>query len=113
MDASTGLLLVAAPGWVLATLGIDGVPEASLIFLRWIGVFVGSVGLSYALVRRGDREGETVWRITALVRTLVAVFVTASIAAGALVPSWVGVAATDALVAGVQFVGLRRGWWGR
>lgn len=109
MDASTGVLLVACPEWVLATLGINGVGAESIVFLRWIGVFVGSVGLSYGLVLRG--EGETVWKVTALVRVLVAVFVTASIVAGSLVPAWAGVAVTDAVVAVVQIVGLRKRWW--
>ncbi|GAA5484261.1 hypothetical protein [Haloferula sargassicola] len=109
MDATTGLLLVFCPAWVLAALKIEGVSPESLVFLRWIGVFVGSVGLSYGWALRG--AGETVWKFTALVRTLVAAFVTVSIVDGSLVPAWAGVAATDAVVAVVQMVGLRKRWW--
>jgi hypothetical protein len=107
MDASTGVLLVFCPGWVLAVLGIAPMAGESLVFLQWIGVFVGAVGLSYALALKGEREGETVWAFTALVRAMVAVFVTANIAGGALEPAWAGVAATDAVVAVVQGIGLR------
>lgn len=111
MDAVTGLLLITVPEWVLSVLGIGGVDPCSLVFLRWIGVFVGSVGLSYAFALRGSREAETVWGFTAGVRALVAVFVTVSIVRGALAPAWAGVAVTDAVVAVVQAVGLVKRWW--
>lgn len=109
MDASTGVLLVACPAWVLAVLGIAPLEAESLVFLRWVGVFVGAVGLSYGLALRGG--GPVVWTFTAGVRGLVAVFVTANIATGSLEPAWAGVAATDAVVAVVQVIGLAKRWW--
>lgn len=111
MDASTGLLLLAFPERVLAMLGIDAAGLGPTILLRWIGVFVAAVGLSYGLALKGDREGETVWCFTTGVRALVAAFVTSSILLGALEPAWWGVAATDAVVAVVQGAGLWRRWW--
>lgn len=109
MDAATGVLLVVCPAWVISVLGIGGVAPESLVFLKWIGVFVGAVGFSYGWALRG--EGVMVWRFTALVRGMVAVFVTASIVDGSLAPAWAGVAVTDAVVAVVQVLGLRKGWW--
>jgi hypothetical protein len=110
--------LVLAPGLVTALLGIPGLP-AEPIFLRWIGVFVGGVGLAYLFpflpgarppglaVRLG-----VVIEVTALIRTLVAVFVTFATAARALPAAWLSVAATDAALAAVQVAMLRRGFFG-
>lgn len=109
MDATTGILLVCCPAWVLGAIGVDSMGEESMVFLRWIGVFVGAVGMSYAFAFRGD--GPAVWRFTALVRMLVAAFVTTNLFSGSLPPAWAGVAVTDAVVAGVQIVGLARRWW--
>ena len=55
MDAVTGLLLIAAPAAVLQLLEIPPPSQEALEFLRWIGVFVLAVGLSYglALGKRG------------------------------------------------------------
>ena len=111
MDASTGILLLACPAWVLSILQIEGVGEGSLIFLRWIGVFVGGVGIGYAQVFRGWRQAETVWRMTAWIRGGVAAFVTMSIVTGSLSPAWAAVAITDAVVAFIQAWGLTKGWW--
>lgn len=111
MDASTGVMLVFLPELVLRIFKIEGVEAGSLDFLRWIGVFVGSVGLSYGLALKGRTEGEVVWAITSLVRILVALFLAVQIAAGRMPMAWAGVAATDAVVAVVQLIGLRRSWW--
>ncbi|MCU0797658.1 MAG: hypothetical protein MUF31_17185 [Akkermansiaceae bacterium] len=109
MDALTGLMLIVCPAWVLSQLGLAEMAGESMLFLRWIGVFVASVGMSYAWAFRGD--GSAVWRFTSLVRVMVAVFVTANIVAGSLAPAWAGVAVTDAVVAAVQIYGLVRRWW--
>ncbi len=111
MDALTGLLLILAPGPVLKMLGVAPPPPESLVLLSWIGVFVMAVGLSYsmALGRRG--RAEAVWGFTALVRIMVAVFLTIQILAGTMASAWALVGISDAFVAVVQFVILRRGWW--
>lgn len=111
MDALTGLLLVVFPAWVLQCLRIAPPAPDALVFLSWIGVFVGGVGLSYLLALGDRRSGKTVWMFTALVRTLVAVFVIAQIDIGSLAPAWLMVALTDAVVAVVQMAVVRAGWW--
>lgn len=111
MDALTGLLLVVTPAATLQLLNIIPPSADALIFLSWIGVFVGAVGLSYGLVLINRRRGPTVWMFTALVRGLVGVFVVCQIAAENLSLQWVAVALTDLLVAGVQLSVLRARWW--
>lgn len=111
MDALTGLLLIVVPGLVLRLLGIDPVAEESLVFLRWIGVFVMSVGLSYGLCLRGRAAAETVWAFTGTARFLVCVFLLGQVVTHHLEPAWLLVAVSDGAVAIVQFIGLRAAWW--
>ena len=112
MDAITGLLLIIAPALVLHLLKIAPPSAESLIYLSWIGVFVMAVGLSYALALGGRRlRGETVWIFTALVRILVAVFLTVRILDGSLAPAWAAVAISDGSVALIQGIIVRKGWW--
>ncbi|MBK1883058.1 hypothetical protein JIN85_11570 [Luteolibacter pohnpeiensis] len=111
MDASTGLLLVTAPVVTLKWMGIPPLDQAAWVFLSWIGVFVAAVGLSYGWVFRGEREGETVWFFTGLVRLLVAVFLVVKILGGALPMAWITVAITDAVVGAGQWFFVRAGWW--
>lgn len=111
MDAITGLLLVVSPTLLLRWLQVPPFDLTALVFLSWMGVFIGSVGLSYGLVLRGNREGEAVWIFTATIRTLVAIFVIVKITVGELPMPWALVAATDGMVAIGQFVLLRAGWW--
>ena len=112
MDALTGLLLVIAPAGVLRLLKIEAPSADALVFLSWIGVFVMAVGLSYGLALGRHRgRGETVWAFTALVRMLVALFLTVKIVGGALDSAWAVVALSDASVAVVQIAILRKGWW--
>lgn len=112
MDALTGLLLVLSPAFVLGLLGIAPPAAEALTFVSWIGIFVMAVGLSYAFALSSQPgRGETVWSFTALIRLLVALFLTVKITTGALVPAWGIVAASDAAVALVQILILRKGWW--
>lgn len=112
MDALTGLLLVISPTLVLSLLRITPPSAETLPFISWIGIFVMAVGLSYglALSTRVGR-GETVWSFTALVRLLVALFLLVKITTGVLPLAWGIVAASDAAVAVVQIIILRKGWW--
>ncbi len=111
MDALTGILLVLAPATVLKLLGIGQPSADALVYLSWMGVFVGGVGLSYALVVADRHSGQTVWKFTALVRVLVAVFVAWHVVGGSLAPAWATVALTDSVVAVVQMALVRAGWW--
>jgi len=111
MDACTGMLLIFTPAQVLALLQIPPIGNESMLFLRWIGVFVAGVGLSYlfALGRRG--QGEMIWYATALIRAMVAVFLTTSTLTGEMPMAWLAVAIADALVAVIQVAIIRAGWW--
>ena len=88
-----------------------------MVFVRYIGVFVLSVGLTYLwavafwpLTSHAHLGWSTQWKITALVRTLVAVFVVGQIASLALESRWIGVALSDGAFATIQWIGLRKGW---
>ena len=111
MDGLTGLLLVVVPGLVLKLIGVVPVSADALVYLSWMGVFVGGVGLSYAIAVGDWRMGKAVWMVTALVRVLVAVFVAWRIVDGSLAGAWVTVALTDLVVAVVQMAVVRAGWW--
>jgi hypothetical protein len=115
-DTGTGALLIAAPEWTLRLMGLHLIPQP-VVFVRYIGVFVLSVGLTYlwALARwpltsHAHIGWATQWKITALVRLLVAVFVFWQVASGGLEIGWIMVAISDAAFATVQWVGLRNGW---
>jgi hypothetical protein len=117
MDSLTGLLLMAAPGFTLRLMGLS-VSPGEWIWISWIGAFVFAIGSCYFFalkppIDRGSRVGcAMVWRMTASARTVVALFLTGKIVSGALDQGWVTVAITDAVVATVQWIGLKRGWVG-
>lgn len=115
MDATTGLLLMLAPASTLRLMGLQSIGAEAQVFLSWMGAFVFSVGASYFPVLRGNDpgRGETVWRMTSLVRAVVAAFVVTKVAQGVLEPLWLSVALTDALVAMGQWIGIRKKWWHR
>ena len=113
-DALTGVLLLAAPAATLQLMHVP-VPAGELIWLRWMGVFVGAVGLSYLLPWRLPAparlaELTVVWRFTAVVRGAVAVFVIGALLAAALPRAWLTVGLWDGLLAGLQVALLRAGW---
>jgi hypothetical protein len=111
-DASTGLLLVIAPVWTLHLMGIETLPEPADI-ISFVGIFVFAVGLSYFLVNSDDLAGwKMQWKITALVRLLVAVFLLWKIMVTGWEIRWVSVLLTDLVVASIQILGLKRGWLG-
>lgn len=112
MDALTGLLLIFMPGLVLRLLKIEAPSPDAIVFLSWIGVFVMAVGLSYGLaLGRHRAAGETVWLFTSMARILVTVFLTIQITLEIMTPAWAVVALSDGMVALVQMVILRKGWW--
>lgn len=111
MDAVTGLLLIFVPVLVLKLLGIDPPSADALVFVSWMGVFITGVGLSYAFALGRKTCGETVWAFTAMIRILVAFFLTVEIINGRLVPNWGLVGFCDAFVGVLQIVILRLGWW--
>ncbi len=112
-DAGAGALLLIAPVWTLHVMGIAVLPQP-VVFASFVGVFVLGVGLSYpAMPLLWPRErtrwiGQ--WFATALIRSFVAVFLLAEVAAGRMEGAWLGVALTDGALAAVQWTGLRLGW---
>jgi len=118
-DTSTGVLLVAAPAFTLGLMGLTILP-APLAFVRYIGVFVLSVGLTYfwaafwwPLSPRNNIAWSTQWKITALIRSAVALFVLSQVASRAIEARWITVAVADGLFASIQIAGLRKGWLAR
>lgn len=118
-DTCTGLLLVAAPVWTLGMMSLHVIPQP-VAFVRYIGVFVLSVGLTYlwALLRwpltaHAHIGWSTQWKITALTRTLVALFILWQVAVAAIETGWIAVAFTDGAFAICQWIGLRKGWLDR
>ncbi len=114
-DTLTGALLIVAPAAVLQLMRVPA-PSAGLVFVAYTGVFVFAVGLcclyGALLVYRGDskRQLATVWLLTALMRTSVAVFVTQRVLAATLTPGWLPVAAFDGACVVIQAIGLRKNW---
>ncbi|MES2475329.1 MAG: hypothetical protein V4640_06090 [Verrucomicrobiota bacterium] len=111
MDAVTGLLLIFVPALVLKLLGIEPPSSDALVFLSWMGVFIAGVGLSYGMALGNRSRGETVWAFTAMIRILVAVFLTIRILDGTLAVNWGLVGVCDGVVGLSQIVILRLGWW--
>jgi len=113
-DTGTGVLLIVFPGFALGLLRLGIVPSP---YIRFIGVFVLSVGLTYLwTVIRWPLNGHvapvwlTQWKITALIRSLVAIFVVWQVAARAIDSRWMTVALTDGIFAAIQIIGLEQGW---
>ena len=118
-DACTGILLIAAPVLTLRLIGLTVIPQP-IAFIRYIGVFVLSVGLTYLwaalvwpLTTHANIGWSTQWKITALIRTLVAVFILWQVADAAIEVRWISVACSDGLFALIQWTGLRQGWLAR
>jgi hypothetical protein len=127
-DAFTGVLLLVAPEAVIGLLGepgvagvtasstgpVDAFTAAATLPWRWLGVFVLGVGLVYLyplLARRiGRPRLPVIAEVTALLRMLVAAFVTGALLVDALPGGWWSVAVTDGLLAAAQILALQRGW---
>lgn len=112
-DALTGIFLLALPATTLGWMSIE-TPLSAQVFIRFIGVFVFGVGISYLypFVLSGhhrERRLATVFEVTACIRSAVALFVTAAVATQALAPAWLTVAVVDGILALVQISWLRKG----
>ena len=116
-DASTGILLIAAPALTLRLMGVHGA-AGSLVWLSYVGAFVLSTGaaclygawlVTRAFAFRVQRL-EVVWVLTAITRGTVALFVFVHVASGTLEPGWLTVALSDGALALIQVTGLAKGW---
>jgi hypothetical protein len=114
-DTATGVLLVVAPAWTLKLMGVQWLPQP-IEFASFVGVFVLGVGLAYLSLARLPLNAKTAprwqtgWALTALIRSLVAGFLTWQILAGRMENAWLAVAATDGALAIFQWTGLKCGW---
>jgi hypothetical protein len=114
-DTATGALLLVAPTMTLKWMGVQQLPQP-IEFASFIGAFVLGVGLTYLWAARWPRDAktaarwQTLWTVTALIRSLVAGFLTWQLLAGRLEKAWVTVALTDGTLAVFQWTGLKLGW---
>ena len=112
-DGLTGILLVLAPVLTLRLMQIPAIP-AEPVYLRFVGVFVMSVGCTYLIpfIMQRDKLDLRLVHVlgfTAFIRICVALFIAVSVAVHALVPGWLAVLCTDAVFAGVQVSMLKSG----
>ena len=113
MDAATGLGLLVAPSLTLGAMQVAAPGPEALVFLRWVGAFVGAVGASYlvAFARGGAGRLRETLAITILFRVAAGGYCAVAVAAASLEPRWIVVALTDGALAAVQLWLLRRGGW--
>lgn len=117
-DAVTGLLLITAPGLVISLLHLE-IPDGGLGLLRFVGVFVGCVGLAYLYPwlltdgQRLERRVATAVEMTAGARLAVALFLGVAVTVGEMDAPWLAVAGYDAALALAQLGLLARGVFGR
>lgn len=104
MDFVTGLGLIVAPALTLRGMLAPVPGPESLVYLRFVGVFVFAIGTSYLLAwRRGGREPlRAVFRFTLPFLAGAALFTGSAVMTGALAPAWLSVTFTDLLLVGLQ-----------
>ncbi|HEY3627356.1 MAG TPA: hypothetical protein VGL00_13765 [Terracidiphilus sp.] len=114
-DTATGLLLVGFPGFTFHLMGLTVFPQPA--FVRYIGVFVLCVGLSYlwAAIRwplneLGVMVWVTQWKITALMRGMVALFLIWQWMVQGVEAHWASVIVFDGAFAAFQIIGIEQGW---
>ena len=113
MDLATGVGLVFAPAWTLGWMQVTPPGVEALIFLRWVGAFVGAVGASYLVAwgRGGALCLREVFISTLWFRAAAGGYCLAEVLAGGLEVRWLVVAATDFTLVGAQILLLRRRGW--
>jgi hypothetical protein len=97
-------------------MGIKLLPQP-IAFASFIGAFVMSVGLTYLWVAirwpistAAASRWQTQWIITALVRTVIALFILSEVVTGTMESTWITVSLSDGVLAIIQWFGLSRGW---
>lgn len=109
-DFCTGLGLVCVPQVVLPLMGLVPPAGEALVFLRWVGVFVGTVGACYWWGLLRPAAGlRAMLELTLLFRVAVGLFGVVAILRGWLAPVWASVPATDLALAAAQGWLLRKG----
>ena len=104
LDFATGVGLVTLPAFTLARMGAPVPGEEALLYVRFVGVFVASVGATYlgAWALGGAARLRSVFGFTLPFRAGAGSFTGVAVAMGALGPAWLVVTATDLALAGVQ-----------
>jgi hypothetical protein len=110
MDTATGAGLVLLPAWTLQRMGIAPPGAEALGFVRFVGVFVGAVGLSYLVAwgRGHDRALRTVFDFTRLFRVGAGVFTGVMVFAADWPLAWLAVTFADLALVVVQSVVLAK-----
>lgn len=110
MDAVTGAGLLVLPAWTLRQMGVPPPGAEALGFVRFVGVFVGAVGLSYLVARwRGDdRSLRAVFDLTRIFRGGAGMFTGVMVVAAGWPPAWLVVTVADLGLLVVQTVLLAR-----
>lgn len=104
MDTATGAGLLLLPAWTLQRMGIAPPGSEALGFVRFVGVFVGAVGLSYLVAwgRGHDRALRTVFDFTRLFRAGAGSFTGVMVFAADWPPAWLAVTIADLALVVVQ-----------
>ena len=116
MDASSGLLLMTVPEFTLELMKVDVATIEVLVFIRFIGAFVFSVGMLYVFAWLQFLRNESwppvraVLLMTAWVRAVICLFTAVAIASGTLPMSWASVPLTDGCLAVLQLWMVLKGW---
>jgi hypothetical protein len=115
-DTSTGLLLICFPPFTFGLMGLRFVP-GTIPFVRFASVFVLCVGLTYLWTAARWPLSEysapvwlTQWKITALFRAMVALFLLWQVTLQLMEFRWFTVALFDGVLAGIQIIGLEQEW---
>jgi hypothetical protein len=111
LDLATGVALVSMPAETLSLMQVEAGQGAVLVYLRWIGAFVGAVGASYllALAAGGRARLRSVLEFTLLVRLAVGLFTAVALGRGWLGSAWLSVPVTDLTLAAAQIWLLAKG----
>jgi hypothetical protein len=115
-DTSTGLLLIARPEFTLGIMGIQSVPM-EIVYMQFIGAFVLATGSAYLVMLRLYQRLKdlslikTTLILTAWLRLVIGLFVSAAVIRGALECAWIMVAITDGSFALIQIGALRHSCW--
>lgn len=110
LDTATGAGLVLLPAWTLERMGVTPPGTEALGFVRFVGVFVGAVGLSYlvAWARGKDASLRAVFDFTRIFRAGAGTFTGVMVFAAGWPPAWLAVTLADLGLVVVQSVILAR-----
>ncbi|ATC64164.1 hypothetical protein CMV30_09460 [Nibricoccus aquaticus] len=110
MDFLTGLGLVFFPAQLLPLMRVATPAPDALVFLRFVGAFVGAVGATYlwAFLRNHRAYLRAVFELTIPFRLAAGAYSATAIALGWLPPVWLSVPATDFALVAAQLWLLRQ-----